>query len=80
MSDFNEKVLQKLNEICVNQAVTNTKLDALVKQQTDHEAMDAAMFKDHEDRIRASERKHWYTAGIATVLATVGATLFRKFM
>lgn len=74
-----KELLDKLNEISVNQAITNTKLDAMGVRIDAQAISDEKKFKDHEDRIRASERKHWYFGGVAAVLAFIGSIVGRDF-
>lgn len=79
MNDL-QPLLDKLHEIKVEQAVTNTKLDALSTRIEAHAISDEKKFADHETRIRASEKKHWYSGGVAAVLAVIGTVITRKYV
>ena len=69
---------EKLNELLVAQAVANNKLDNLTSLLKGHISQDDEKFKDHETRLRSSERARWYIGGGVGAISVLVSYLLPK--
>jgi hypothetical protein len=74
------EVTEVLTEMKVAQARNYEKLCAIEYLLKEHIAQDEKTFDDLEKRMRASERRHWYTGGVTAVLAVIGTLVARNFL
>lgn len=66
------QVYQEVRTLAATVTRMDSKLDSLVERLASREAL----LQDHEDRLRALERKVWAAAGAGATVGALGGWLF----